>query len=159
MYDFRNPLPGQHGFSWKETSAVPPEQWTVDEFNAALETEPANRGFGLDMAALIWCDVCVCVLPSGKDAHLEVGWAAGAGKKTAVLLLGPKDPFFLPGQPKWTQRGWEPGLMYKMCDLVVGDVERVSAWLRLLDEQRGVGATEVVASREGRHFGPMGSCG
>lgn len=155
MYDFRNPLPGQHGFSWKETSAVPPEYWTVADFAAALQTEPACRGFGLDMAALIWCDVCVCVLPSGKDAHLEVGWAAGVGwasdgkKKTAVLLLDKADG----------TRGWEPGLMYKMCDLVTGEIDRVSDWLRLLDQQRGVGATEVVASREGRRFGPMGSCG
>lgn len=118
VYDFKNPSDKDHGFSWSE---IDPnwKNWDVKQFVSALEQTPAERGFGLDMAALRWCDACVCVLPSGKDAHLEVGWAAGAGKKTAILLLDRADG----------GRGWEPGLMYKMCDLVTGELSAVIEWL------------------------------
>jgi hypothetical protein len=51
-----------------------------------LSHPAAEDGFALDMGALEWCDACVLVLPCGRSAHLEAGWAAGAGKFTVGLL-------------------------------------------------------------------------
>jgi hypothetical protein len=45
----------------------------------------AEAGFKNDMDALRDCDGCVLVLPCGRSAHLELGWAVGAGKRTCVL--------------------------------------------------------------------------
>lgn len=40
---------------------------------------------GPNMQALKECDLCVLVLPSGRRSYLELGWAVGQGKKTAIL--------------------------------------------------------------------------
>ena len=52
----------------------------------------AVRGFGLDHAAMEWADATVMVLPCGKSAHLELGWACGRGKLAFVLYDGPDEP-------------------------------------------------------------------
>ena len=44
-----------------------------------------------DMAALRSADATVLVLPCGRSAHLELGWAAGSGQRTVVLLDDPID--------------------------------------------------------------------
>lgn len=104
VYDFKNPGPGRTGFSWKATDPT----WnaggivTPEQHLRMLEHPIAQEGFKSDMDALRACDVCVLVLPCGRSAHLELGWAAGAGKKTVVLE---PDPI-------------EPDLMYLMCDRI-----------------------------------------
>ncbi len=101
VYDFRNPADGQHGFSWAE---IDPNwrAWTPRLFAELVTTHRiAARGFSFDKAALDWCDVCVLVMPSGRSAHLEAGYAAGQGKQVVVLL---------------TEDGFEPELMYLLCD-------------------------------------------
>lgn len=100
VYDFRNP-PNRSGFSWRQVSDVPPSEWTTAEWRNVLTHPVAVAGFGADMGALRDCDVCVLVLPCGRSAHLELGWAAGAGKRTIVLAAPTLD---------------EPELMVKMCD-------------------------------------------
>jgi hypothetical protein len=45
----------------------------------------------------------VLLLPCGRSAHLEAGWAAGAGRRVVV----------------YTRDGEEPELMYKMCAAIV----------------------------------------
>jgi hypothetical protein len=106
VYDFKNPREGDNGFHWTE---IDPnwKNWTPGQFVLGLKTPLAESGFKSDMDALEWCDACVLVLPCNRSAHLELGWAVGAGKKTVVLL---NDPF-------------EPELMYKMVDHVVGTLE------------------------------------
>ena len=54
------------------------------------------------MDALRECQACILVLPCGRSAHLELGWAVGHGKKTYVLEPEPI----------------EPDLMYAMCDKI-----------------------------------------
>lgn len=101
VYDFRNPAPNEHGFSWRETD---PDgnwmDWTPEEFRTALGHPVSEKGFKFDMDALMACDQCVLVLPCGRSAHLELGYAVGAGKETFVLMLEQS----------------EPELMYKMVD-------------------------------------------
>jgi len=91
VYDFRNPVAGDDGFHWSEIDDAW-KTWTPDGFRAALEHPIAQRGFALDMTALLRCDACVLVLPCGRSAHLELGWAAGAGKRTAVFMSTREEP-------------------------------------------------------------------
>jgi hypothetical protein len=103
VYDFRNP-PGRAGFAWKQVSDKPPHEWTPEDWRTTLQHPDAIAGFNADMGALEGCDACVLVLPCGRSAHLELGWAAGAGRRTYVLAAPTLD---------------EPELMVKMCSGVV----------------------------------------
>lgn len=102
VYDFKNPLPGEHGFSWRSVTDVPPEAWTAEHFSSkVLDHEVAARGFELDMCALERASACVLVLPCGRSAHLELGYAIG--RMLSIVYM-----------PKLE----EPELMYRMCDYV-----------------------------------------
>lgn len=103
VYDFRNP-PGRTGFAWSD---IDPDwqKWDARQFRAALDHPLAQAGFGADMGALAACDACVLLLPCGRSAHLELGYAVGAGKYTAIFQNGKN----------------EPELMYRMCNLVTDD--------------------------------------
>lgn len=84
VYDFREPKPGEHGFAWSEIDEDW-VRWNTFEFRAALTHPVARYGFANDMDALRACDACVLVLPCGRSAHLELGYAVGAGKRTFIL--------------------------------------------------------------------------
>jgi len=110
VYDFRNP-PGNTGFSWRQVvddaSALKDPRRYRDE---VLKHPRALEGFKSDMDALIAADATVLVLPCGRSAHLELGYAVKPGKKTIVLLDDVVD---------------EPELMYLMCTdicLNIGEV-------------------------------------
>lgn len=107
VYDFKNPRPFNTGFKWSE---IDPnwEQWTPAEYRAALDHPVAQRGFASDFDAMKWADTFVLVLPCGRSAHLELGWAAGQGKQTLILL-----------------DKMEPELMVKMVDHICLDLEEV----------------------------------
>jgi hypothetical protein len=76
------------------------ENWSIDQYRAALEHPIAQAGFKSDFDAMQWADVCVLVLPCGRSAHSEAGWMKGAGKKVIVYQI-------------WEE---EPELMYKLFD-------------------------------------------
>lgn len=123
VYDFRHPHqtgPSDRGrkgvgFSWSELD--PNWQgWTTQQYAAALAEPVARDAFGSDMDALRWCDWCVMVQPCGRSSALELGWAAGAGKLTAVLLA--------PGEPE---------LMLRMATHLVPSIQDLLAVLRLVD--------------------------
>src|SRR5690606_14054491 len=115
VYDFKNPGPGDHGFHWSEIDKDW-KNWLPEEFIAGLSHPVAELGFSKDMKALTECDGCVLVLPCGRSAHLELGQAVGAGKKTAV---------FAPPEHQM-----EPELMYKMCGLISTDLGAIAAFMR-----------------------------
>ena len=116
VYDFRNPggmFGGVwSGFAWSE---IDPEWlgWTIDAYRNRLDHQRAIQGFSADFAAMQWADTFVLVLPCGRSAHLELGWAVGAGKRTAILL---------------SQNGFEPELMYRMVDRLATSLDEVVAW-------------------------------
>jgi hypothetical protein len=86
VYDFRNPWCGQGGFAWRDVSPDW-QNWTPAQYRDVLMTHPtAAQGFLADMRAMQWADTGVLVLPCGRSAHLELGWLAGAGKRTVILL-------------------------------------------------------------------------
>jgi nucleoside 2-deoxyribosyltransferase len=52
----------------------------------ALQSYAAKHIFAFDKKYLDQCDAAVLVYPAGKSAHLELGYIAGQGKKTYILL-------------------------------------------------------------------------
>jgi hypothetical protein len=116
VYDFRHPDASDNGFHWSE---IDPhwEVWTRDQYVRGLEHQLAVDGFNKDFEAMKSCGAFVLVCPAGRSAHLEFGWAIGAGRKTAIYMPEPQ----------------EPELMYKLADRIC--VERRG----LIDFLRGVG--------------------
>lgn len=108
VYDFREAT----GFHWRD---IDPnwESWTPAQMRDALEHELAKAAFNSDQDALDWCDAVVYVLPCGKSASLELGYAVGAGKLTAVLLDDSGDP----------------ETMFKLAHVICLTVEDVVDWL------------------------------
>jgi len=86
----------------------------ADEYLRMIEHPRALDGFTADFGAMQRADAIVMLLPCGKSAHLELGWAAGAGKRTAILLENPV----------------EPELMYRMVDRMVQTVDELVSWLQ-----------------------------
>ena len=49
-----------------------------------LEDERAQKAFSEDVSRIDWADVLILILPCGRSAHMELGYAAGHGKKIIV---------------------------------------------------------------------------
>lgn len=91
VYDFKNPSKNNTGFSW---SQVDPnyKDWTPDAFRKALAHPVSQLGFAHDYGAMQWADTFVLLLPCGKSAHLELGWALGRGVPSYVLMPEKDEP-------------------------------------------------------------------
>lgn len=85
----------------------------VDTYLEMVDHPVAIAGFEADFGAMRRADTFVLVLPCGKSAHLELGWAVGAGKRTAILL---EDPV-------------EPELMYRMVDFMTSHMDELIDWV------------------------------
>lgn len=90
---------------------------SIDTYLRMIEHERAVQGFDSDFAAMEKADTFVLVLPCGRSAHLELGWAVGAGKRTAILLEEPT----------------EPELMYRMVDHLAPSLMDLLGWLGVED--------------------------
>jgi hypothetical protein len=112
VYDFKNPH-DRAGFGWEQIRPDWHDLSTADTMEL-LKHPIADAGFSADMTALRAAHAVVLVQPCGRSAHLELGWAVGAGKRSIVLLY--------PGEP--------PDLMYKMCDFIVDDIDAMLKVLR-----------------------------
>lgn len=55
-------------------------------YEQALTGHAANHVFHFDKKHLDNCDAAVLVLPAGRSGHLELGYCAGLGKQTYILL-------------------------------------------------------------------------
>ena len=126
-YDFRNPEGGT-GFSWKDvkpggypgmsggsaTTAGDQSDWeSTEDYLEMIRHPRALEGYASDYQAMEKADTFLLVLPCGKSAHLELGWAVGAGKRTAILL---EDPV-------------QPELMYRMVDYISPSLFDLLGWL------------------------------
>lgn len=120
VYDFKDETVGFH---WSD---VEPEYETLlsDEtmdfrtLENMLAHPAAMAGFARDFTAMQQCDTMVMVLPCGRSAHLELGWAVGAGKRTCILNMEDTP---------------EPDLMVKMADYRCDNIMDVLAWLGVED--------------------------
>jgi hypothetical protein len=119
VYDFKNPTPGDHGFSWKQCIDGPIDDCA--KMLRALRSPVAVRGFEFNHRAMCWADICVLLLPCGNSAHLEAGKMSGWNKPVVVLC------------PELR----EPELMYKEFDHgeetpMFVSVAEATPWLRIL---------------------------
>jgi nucleoside 2-deoxyribosyltransferase len=91
VYDFRNPAPDNDGFRWSD---IDPnwKQWDGEQYRKALEHPIALRGYSYDIEALKACEAVVLLLPAGRSASWEFGYAMGQGKKGYVIQLEPQEP-------------------------------------------------------------------
>jgi nucleoside 2-deoxyribosyltransferase len=62
------------------------EQQRGRTYVEALDGAAAKNVFHFDLRNLEKSDAAVLVLPAGKSGHLELGWMAGRGKLTYVLM-------------------------------------------------------------------------
>ena len=62
---------------------------------------------------MLLADAFVLLMPCGRSAHLEAGWAIGQGKPTCILFET-KD---------------EPELMYKLADRLALTLAEVLDWI------------------------------
>ena len=62
-------------------------------FAEALAGHHARDVFEFDKRHLDSADIIVLVLPAGKSAHLELGYVAGLGKTTFILMGGEPERF------------------------------------------------------------------
>lgn len=127
VYDFK--AEGA-GFAWKDvdpdwvddvtTPGAPrqPEGMTFDRIERMLAHPRAMAGFARDYLAMQQADTFVMVLPCGRSAHLELGWAIGQGKRTAILNVE-EDP--------------EPDLMVLMADFRTDNLMDLLAWMGVRD--------------------------
>lgn len=113
VYDFKNPREDDDGLHWSEIDGGW-QEWDNERYIEALNHPIAEAGFKSDFDAMQWADTFVLVQPCGRSAHLELGWAVGAGKAT-VMLLGEQV---------------EPELMAKMVDHICPSL---GAMLELFD--------------------------
>ena len=113
VYDFRNSSGGFYGFAWSEID-LDWRSWDYTDYVRALDRPAAERSFNLNFAAMELADVFVLLLPCGRSAHLEAGWACGKGKP--VYIVHPS--------------GQEPELMAKMATAIVPDVHSLVKCLR-----------------------------
>lgn len=114
VYDFRNPPGGiENGFRWSELDPNW-ESWTAAAYREKLKSPLAQQGFNSDFDGMKWADVGVLLLPCGRSAHLELGWMAGAGKRTII----------------WTKDGQEPELMALLASDICVSLEEVKSALR-----------------------------
>ena len=156
VYDFRNPCEGDNGFRWTQTE--PPRSgrfagratarrerpgfngealttwrtWSNGQFLTALEHPRAREAFRHDMNALRSAAAVILLMPCGRSAHLELGFAVGAGIATCIVL----------------DDGAEPELMYKMADLVAPSLDRAIQWLGAIFEPP-MGELLAMAQRNG----------
>jgi hypothetical protein len=108
VYDFRNPKPGNVGFSWKQCTTTPPP-WSAVETIGVLAGDIAQAWLKLDFDAMKWADTVVMLQPCGRSAALELGWAIGAGKHTLVLM----------------DDGQEPELMIRLADHLAANLDEL----------------------------------
>lgn len=114
VYDFTNPAPNDTGFSWKE---IDPQYKNgdlidIDTYKKLLNSKEAERGYQNDITALKECDICLFVLPAGRSASWEFGYACAGNKRCAVIWFD----------------SHEPDLMFKET-AILGNAQELEEWL------------------------------
>lgn len=118
VYDFREDDGNGSAFNWRD---IDPnwKNWTVDQYLDGLEHPTACGGFNRDFDALNDAEGLLLVLPCGRSAHLELGFAIGR-KPTCILL----------------EENQEPELMYKAVDELARDVEEAVQFFEQFEERK-----------------------
>lgn len=112
VYDFR------HGVKFKWSDIDPNWiTWSSQTFREALGHPFAHDAFEADLCGMKWAEAFVLVAPAGRSAHLELGWATGAGKPAYILLSD-----------------GEPELMYKLATGLCTSIGAVLSSLKVWED-------------------------
>lgn len=117
--DFTDPSQGRFVFSWTE---ITEDEMKLNAKNF-LEDERAQKAFQEDVSRIDWADVLIMILPCGKSAHMELGYAAGKGSKE-IIVFSPCG--FEPGE-------WE--VMYGFAQLLTDNLSELFQYLIDLQER------------------------
>lgn len=125
-YDFREFEHGVPAFNWTD---IDPnwQNWDAETFREMLNHPLALRGYDRDMSELKSCSALLLVLPCNRSAHLELGFAIGARKPTALLL-----------------ENGEPELMYRAVDRLCVNMEEVCEFFDVQRDAAEDAAREAV---------------
>lgn len=122
-YDFRHPRPGNNGFAWTDVwKDIAAEGDGANDWRTArgdlvvemLKHPIAVDGFHHDFSALLDASACLLVMPCGRSAHLELGYAIGRRVPSVVLL----------------DEQSEAELMWKLADLVTTSLDEAVEFLK-----------------------------
>ena len=106
----------ENGFRWH---LIPNVDFltTIQKIKHSISQEKYKN----DLKALETCDICILILPSGNDSHLEMGYAKGLGK--ICIIYGELDL----------------GLMNNLADYIIStpDIIQLLILLDALDKYRG----------------------
>lgn len=139
-FDFRRP-DGDVGFHWSRIDKNW-RDWDRYRYRDALRSTQAAIGFSQDMDALKACKALVLIMPCGRSAHLELGFAIGEGKPSFIYF-----PHEMPNGC------FEPELMYKAASGLCFEMKELISALELstanVSSQRD--GTLCEACIQGRH--------
>ena len=88
---------------WYAAGPEADDHWTAhakgrgELYTVALTNHPAQHVYQYDRKHLERCDAAALLLPAGKSGHLELGFVAGLGKPTFIIL----DTGFDEQQDRW----------------------------------------------------------
>lgn len=107
------------GFHWSDVwPAYHSTGVSARELIVGLEHPTAEKHFKKDMDALVEATACILILPCGRSAHTELGYAVGADKPTCVYF------------PSSYRADVEPELMYSMCSMVTDEIQEAINFCR-----------------------------
>ncbi len=94
VYDFRHPKPGDDGFTWKQVGAPTAfvDKVSPDVYRKMLAHPRAAESYEADISPVRWCEAVVYVLPCGRSASFEFGYAMGQGKPGYVVAFYDTEP-------------------------------------------------------------------
>lgn len=87
VYDFKSP---ESSFNWKEIN--PKKCWSGDEYREAMKHPLAIKGYEADKKALDLSTVCILVLPAGRSASWEFGYAKASNKECFIIQFDSMEP-------------------------------------------------------------------
>lgn len=93
VYDFRNP-PNKSGFGWEQVNPAYQRGGlaSVEDYRTMLAHPIVAAGYESDIGAVRAADCVVYVLPCGRSASFEFGYAMGMGKPGYVVWFGDHEP-------------------------------------------------------------------
>jgi hypothetical protein len=130
VYDFRRPHGGETdtGFSWKAIDSGAPKDWSYERYREVLAHPVSEAAFQADLAGL-QADATLLVMPAGRSAHWEHGYAVGRGQQMATLYPvgipmpdtfgshAPTSSVCMECHPEYAQHGGIPTLDRYVCEL------------------------------------------
>jgi hypothetical protein len=96
VFDFTDPESGVEGlggyiFDYAELAKI--AESSEINWLAALNWNATKKAFVRDKAGLDWSDTAVMILPCGRSAHMEAGYAVGQGKRLFIIGDLPEGEF------------------------------------------------------------------